>query len=61
MGSKSSGGRTEMFFTNFPLTDIRASWGHPWNHTMQVQFVTAGNLRERFLRVLPTGEKHSTT
>ena len=42
-------------------TDMRASSGHSWNQSMQVQLMMAGNFLPRTLRVLPTGEKHSTT
>jgi len=40
---------------------MSASCGHSWNQSMLVVLVTAGNLRPRTRRVLPTGEKHSTT
>ena len=46
---------------NLELTDIRASCGHSWNQSIQVQLTTAGNLRPRTLNVVPTGEKHNTT
>ena len=46
---------------NRELTDIRASCGHSWNQSILVQLTMAGNLRLLTLRVVPTGEKHSTT
>jgi len=42
-------------------TDIRASSGHSWNQSMDVQLTTPGNFLPLTLNVLPTGEKHSTT
>ena len=46
---------------NRELTDIRASCGHSWNQSILVQLTMAGNFRLLTLRVVPTGEKHSTT
>ena len=43
------------------LTEMSASSGQGWNQSMLVQFTMAGNLRLLTLRVVPTGEKHSTT
>lgn len=46
---------------NLADTELRASTGHSWNQSIEVQFVTAGNFRLLTLSADPTGEKHNTT
>ena len=46
---------------NLADTELRASNGHSWNQSIQVQLVTAGNFLLLTLNVEPTGEKHNTT
>ena len=43
------------------LTDFRASSGHSWNQSIDVQLVMAGNFLLLTRRVEPTGEKQRTT
>ena len=54
-------GRDSCCPRNFCETDMRASCGHSWNQLMEVQLMMAGNFLPRTLKVLPTGEKQSTT
>uniref|UniRef100_A0A1I8JGD9 CCHC-type domain-containing protein n=1 Tax=Macrostomum lignano TaxID=282301 RepID=A0A1I8JGD9_9PLAT len=42
-------------------TDTKASLGHSWNQSIDVQLTTAGNLRARTRSVVPTGLKHRIT
>ena len=42
-------------------TDIRASVGHSWNQSIQVQLTRAGNFLPLTRKVLPTGEKQRIT
>ena len=56
-----SSGIEDSSFMNLMETDIRASSGHSWNQSMQVQLTIAGNFLPLILKVLPTGEKQSTT
>jgi len=53
--------KTSRSFKNLDETEIRASLGHSWNQSIEEQLVRAGNLRDRILKVDPTGEKHKTT
>lgn len=46
---------------NLKLTDCRASEVQGWNQSTVVHCTRAGNRRARTRRVLPTGDKHSTT
>lgn len=46
---------------NFLATDSSALRGHSLKKLIAVQFMIAGNLRDRCRSVEPTGEKHKTT
>jgi len=57
----SSRGTSSMSFKKRSDTDRRASCGHSWNQSIDVQLTRAGNLRDLTRRVVPTGEKQRTT
>ena len=40
---------------------MSASFGHAWNQSMAEHDVSAGNLRQRVRKALPTGDMHMTT
>ena len=44
---------------NLPATPIKASLGHSWNQSIEVQLIIPGNLLALTLKISPTGEKHS--
>lgn len=46
---------------NLDATSIKASLGHGWNQSTEVELIIPGNFLALTLIVSPTGEKHKIT